>query len=181
MKRKEVMQNFTTPLYLACHKEHSKLKYIYFKDDYAFACDAKILIKQSLCYHNIEGVKYLNGNCLLAEDYKKILKFKRVVAKEKCIVCFDKDDNKTVFAYGKETPFDFDFVINRWKECECGNIFANSILLENAAKCLYNYNSNKYRPCKYTFLIDENINAVKIECSEKDFENQFAIVMTLSN
>lgn len=101
---------FVTPLWKACVNDSNRpfREHIFFIDGYAYACDANILIKQTLTIHNIANPENLNGRALHWMVFKKIMQHPQATATEKGIETPD----GCVFPYAEAgTPPNFERVI----------------------------------------------------------------------
>ena len=102
--------NFTSQLNLACSTDdfRPEMQCVYFYNNYAYASDGHIMVRQSLDLHTILNPENLEGKSIHKDSFKQILSFKVAQAKEDCIVCND-GERKATFKYsnyGKAPAFD---------------------------------------------------------------------------
>lgn len=110
------MKNFTfiSNLHLACGKDklRPELQYIHFKNGYAYASDAYVLIKQPLSLSHIQEPENLEGKAIHSSIFKEIRKMKHVVCTPDGFECRTKDNQKVFYQYSKtNTPPNFEAVI----------------------------------------------------------------------
>lgn len=78
-RRKKTIKNFKTKLHLICgdYDFRPMLGYVHFKDDYLYATDAHILIRQHLSVHDFEPdeIALLNGKFIHRSLFQEILKY----------------------------------------------------------------------------------------------------------
>lgn len=103
--------NFNKDVYmhLACAKDdfRSVMQHIYFKDGFAYASDAHILVKNDLtaCSNlDPDQIELLDGKLLHADHYKNILKYDTIVVSEEGIEA-KKDQNKAFFYFTESEKY----------------------------------------------------------------------------
>ena len=114
------MKNFTfiSNLHLVCGKEKLRpsLQCVHFKNGYAYASDAHVLIKQPLSLSNIQEPENLEGKAIHSSIFKEIRKMKHVVCTPDGFECRTKDNQKVFYQYSEtNTPPDFEAVIPKDK------------------------------------------------------------------
>lgn len=94
--------NFATPLHLACADDEIRpaLECVHFIDDFAYATDGSILVKQSLKeYCNVLFCEELNGHAIHKDSFANILKFENAEANPDGVECWDEGGKKAFFPY----------------------------------------------------------------------------------
>jgi len=170
-------ENFKSPLHLACAKNdvHEFCKYVMFADNYMYATDTHVMVKQHFDFCNVIDKENLNGKAIHCEDFRRIFKADRIIAKEKGVEFhFFKENLTGHFDYKTDVRMpDFDLVIKRCETViETSCVQVNPKFIEVAAKCIYDDNE---RDGLVFTICDQNM--IKIE--SKNYDNQFAIIMTI--
>lgn len=114
------MKNFTfiSNLHLACGKDMLRpaLQCVHFKNGYAYASNAYVLIKQPLSLSNIQESENLEGKAIHSSIFKEIRKMKHVTCTPDGFECRTKDNQKVFYQYLEtNTPPDFEAVIPKDK------------------------------------------------------------------
>ncbi len=94
---------------LACAKDELRpaLGCIYFKDGYAYASDAHILIKNDISEISTldqEGIEKLDGKLLNADSYKNLLKYDKISISDDGIEC-TKGGDKAFFYFAENLEY----------------------------------------------------------------------------
>jgi len=170
--------NFLTPLHLACDDGKGSVKLpqfeqIYFIGGYAYATNARIMVKQSLEYHTIDAKEHLEGKCVHRDVYSQLLKYEKVVATPLGFKCYDKSDNMVIQRYSnfKGTPPNFEDIIQKVKVRPTISIGFDPKLIGIAAKCLY---GDKNNFLKLTFNNVRGI--IKVQIYDKNYDNQWVFL-----
>jgi hypothetical protein len=109
--------NFKSKLHLACSDDELRplMGCIHFKNEYAYASNGYVCIKQALHYHDIITPELLEGKSIHRDNFKAILSFETATANEDGIGCIDADGRVAFFEYynlkDQEMP-DFEHVLN---------------------------------------------------------------------
>jgi hypothetical protein len=109
-------KTFTTKLYEVCSSDELRpvMMCVHFKDGFAYASDGHMVVKQSLEYHTIQGIEFLEGKSLHKDNYKAIMGFEMAECNEDGVACSDSDGRTAFYEYfdhkGTETP-NFDSVL----------------------------------------------------------------------
>jgi hypothetical protein len=109
-------QNFTTKLYEVCSNDELRPIFmcVHFKDGFAYASDAHMIVKQSLEYHSIVNPELLDGKSIHKDNYKAIMQFEIATCDASGVQCMDNDGRTAFFEYfdrkGIEVP-NFDTVL----------------------------------------------------------------------
>lgn len=114
------MKNFTfvSNLHLACGNDELRpvMQCVHFKNGYAYASNAHVLIKQPLSLSNIQEPENLEGKAILSSIFKEIRKMKHVVCTPDGFECKTKDNQNVFYQYSEtNTPPDFEAVIPKDK------------------------------------------------------------------
>ena len=87
------------------------LEHIYFKDGYAYASNAAVLVKnciEDICFVCANQRQLLNGKLLHKDHYKEILKYNTITISEEGIECVDrKSSRKAFFYFAKEGEYKY--------------------------------------------------------------------------
>ena len=152
------------------------MEYVYFKNGYAYASDAHVLIKQSLGeYCTVINKEALDGKCLYKDSFKDVRGFDIAEAKEDGIDCSDHDGGrKAFFPYGKEEVYapNFETILNQISSASVPFIGLNPKLVEIAGKCLVR---DKYSAMRLSFQGGDRPIVATIE----GFGDQIAIIMPM--
>lgn len=94
-------KTFTTKLYEVCSSDELRpvMMCVHFKDGFAYASDGHMAIKQSLEYHTVIGVDFLNGKSLHKDNYKAIMGFEIAECNEDGVTCSDNDGRTAFYDY----------------------------------------------------------------------------------
>lgn len=94
-------RTFTTKLYEVCASDELRpiMVCVHFKDGFAYASDGHMLVKQSLEYHTILGIDFLNGKSIHKDNYKAIMGFETAECNEDGVACSDSDGRTAFFEY----------------------------------------------------------------------------------
>lgn len=88
------MAKFLTKLHLACSGDSMRpaLQHVYFKDGYAYATNAHVLVKQKLEHHGFteEDVKAIDGMAVHVDLFKEVYKANMFAVREHGLECFNK-------------------------------------------------------------------------------------------
>ena len=183
-KSKVKQNNFATPLHLACAGKDENLRpimhYVHFKNDFAYATNAHILVKQPLSYSTVLNYENLNGKMIHRDVFKTILKFWVVEAKEDGLNCYCKETGSySFFEYANQKELgnapDFESVLNnKNKATACIGIAPKFV--EIADKCLLRGGyRDEYEALEFYF--DGETGAMKIKV--KNMPDQLALLMPL--
>ena len=89
---------------------------VHFKNGYAYASNAHVLIKQPLSLSNIQEPENLEGKAIHSSIFKEIRKMKYVACTPDGFECRTKDNQKVFYLYSEtNTPPDFEAVIPKDK------------------------------------------------------------------
>ena len=89
---------------------------VHFKNGFAYASNAHVLIKQPLSLSNIQEPENLEGKAIHSSIFKEIRKMKYVVCTPDGFECRTKDNQKVFYQYSEtNTPPDFEAVIPKDK------------------------------------------------------------------
>lgn len=104
---------FISDLHLACGKNDSRpaMQCVHFKNGFAYASDAYVVIKQPLHLSPVDNMDILDGVSIHSESFKAIRRMKHVTATEDGFECISKDGSKVFFEYSKEESPNFDAVL----------------------------------------------------------------------
>ncbi|HET8885579.1 MAG TPA: hypothetical protein VFM70_04410 [Salinimicrobium sp.] len=146
--------NFKTDLHLIASNDDLRpaMSLIYFKNDYCYATDAHVLIKQHISHHGIINPEHLNGKALHMRVFQLIKqKFNYAVATEEGIECKDEFHNKVLFNYAEMDQPEFvdrmEDVIPKGEAVEVGEIGINLSMLNRLRKAMIINNTG----CKFKF------------------------------
>jgi hypothetical protein len=94
-------QTFKTKLYEACSSDELRpvLMCVHFKNGFAYASDAHMVVKQSLEYHAIQEPLFLEGKCIHKDNYKAIMGFEIATCNEDGVSCSDSDGRTAFYEY----------------------------------------------------------------------------------
>lgn len=96
--------NFKTNLHLLCSDDDLRpvMSLIHFKDDFAYATDAHVLIKQHTSHHTVIDPENLNGKAIHRRVFQLVKsKFDLVWAEAEGLKCKDSYGNEAFFQYSK--------------------------------------------------------------------------------
>lgn len=96
--------NFTTKLHNCCASgKDAELRpwsiAIHFKDGYAYASEAHVMVKSSLEYHSVINPEFLDGKSIHKDNFKEILKFEIVECCEDGVSCKNSDGQVAFYEY----------------------------------------------------------------------------------
>lgn len=170
----EIKNTFISDLHLACgnDKRRPAMQCIHFKDGFAYASDARVLIKQPLYFNPVENKDILDGVAIHAESFKAIRKMKQVTATEEGFECISKDGSKVFFEYSKEKSPDFEAVLKPKGAQMMGEIGVNPGLIGVLKKAMAGGDR-----VKMTFQGQRN--AILIEPLSAEYEGEVALIMPL--
>lgn len=103
-------QSFTTKLHEVCSDDELRpiMMCIHFKEGFAYASDARMVVKQSLEYHSIINPELLEGKSIHKDNYKAIMQFEKATCDDTGVACEDNDGRTAFFEYfdrkGVELP-----------------------------------------------------------------------------
>jgi len=167
-------KTFTTKLYEVCASDELRpvMMAVHFKDKFAYASDGHMLVKQSLEYHTILGVDFLEGKSLHKDNYKAIMGFEIAECNEDGVACTDTDGRTAFFDYfdlhGTEVP-NFESVLKPIGQKSVEFIGINPDYLNKIGKALH-------VPSGALRLQFQGVDkAILIDTPE--IENQWAILM----
>lgn len=174
---KKQRQNFTRDLSIACSTDELRpvLNHVYFKDGYAYATDAHILIKQSLEYHTIIGKDNLEGRYLHRHIFKCIYGYTIAEATPDGVECTDKYGNKVLFRYsefGDSKYPNADLVLDQFKPTQCERVAFGMYNLDKVRKLLYNENPD----ASVRFEFGEGAKSI-LKPNSCEFQDQVVLVM----
>jgi hypothetical protein len=91
-------KTFTTKLYEVCSSDELRpvMMCIHFLNGFAYASDGHMCVKQSLEYHTILGIDFLEGKSIHKDNYKAVMGFETAECNEDGITCND-SDGRTAF------------------------------------------------------------------------------------
>jgi hypothetical protein len=171
--------NFTTKLHNCCATgEDAKLRpvmsAVHFKDGYAYATNAYIMVKSSLEYHSVINPEFLDGKAMHKDNFKEILKFESAECCDDGISCKNADGQVAFYEYFicDKAP-NFDVVIpnsNYFKEV--GQIGLNPKHLSDCCSAMYS-DSGAFR-----LTFSGQIKAIRIDVI--GYPDQIGIVMPMA-
>jgi len=133
--------NFNTKLYEVCSDDDLRptLCCIHFHNEYAYATDGCIVIKQSLEYHFVIHPELLNGKRLHRDNYKAIMQFDTAECFDNGIACKSSDGCSAFFDFfNDESPFlNFESVLSARPDQPVSFIGVNPIKLAKLAKAFH--------------------------------------------
>lgn len=168
----EIKNTFISDLHLACgnDKRRPAMQCIHFKDGFAYASDAHVLIKQPLYFNPVENKDILDGVAIHAESFKAIRKMKHVTATEDGFECISKDGSKVFFQYSREIAPDFEAVLKPKGAQMVGEIGVNPGLIGVLKKAM----AGGAYGVKMTFQGQGA--GILIEPIQSDYEGEIALV-----
>lgn len=94
-------QTFKTKLYEVCCDDELRpvMVCVHFKNGFAYASNGCMVVKQSLEYHTIKGIEFLEGKSLHKDNYKAIMGFEVAECNEEGVACADSDGRTAFFEY----------------------------------------------------------------------------------
>ena len=92
---------FISDLHLACANDvlRPAMQCVHFKDGFAYASDAYVVIKQPLHFNLVDNMDILDGVSIHSESFKAIRKMKHVTATDDGFECISKDGSNVFYAY----------------------------------------------------------------------------------
>lgn len=170
----ETKNTFISDLHLACSKDDLRpsMQCVHFKNGFAYATDAYVVIKQPLHLSPVENMDILDGVAIHAESFKAIRKMRQVTATEEGFECISKDGSKVFFEYSKEESPDFDAVLEPKGAQMIGEIGINPGLVGVLKKAMAGGDK-----VKMTFQGQRA--GILIEPIQSDYEGEVAMIMPL--
>lgn len=170
----EIKNTFISDLHLACANDKLRpaMQCIHFKDGFAYASDAHVLIKQPLYLSLVDNMDILDGVSIHAESFKAIRKMKHVTATEDGFECISKDGSKVFFQYSREIAPDFEAVLKPKGAQMMGEIGVNPGLIGVLKKAMAGGDK-----VKMTFQGQRA--GILIEPIQSDYEGEVALIMPL--
>lgn len=106
----KVRINFVSKLHLVCGKDELRpvMSHVYFKDGYAYATDAHIIIKQKLdiSFNDQDTIDNLDGKFIHRDVFKELYGYE-IIKAEKDHIMAHKGSIKCKFYYAKEDGYIF--------------------------------------------------------------------------
>ena len=167
---------FTTKLYEVCSTDDLRpiMMCVHFKDGYAYASDAHMVVKQSLDYHTILDKELLDDKSLHKDNYKAIMGFEMAQCKDTGVECSDSDGRVAFFEYfdrGNDAMPNFDSVLKPLGLKSIQFIGINPEYIHKIGKALHAPNN----ALRFQFQGVDRV--ILIDCPE--IENQYACVMPM--
>lgn len=175
--------NFKTNLHLLTSDDDLRpvMSLIHFEDDFAYATNAHVLIKQHTSHHTIINPENLNGKAIHRRVFQLVKqKFDVVTATEEGLQCADECGNKAFFEYADPEQKNFvnnmEAVIPKTESVEVKEIGMNLHLLNLLRKGMVLSDMG----CKFRFFGKNR--AILIEsCGIKDQVGLIMPVMITDN
>lgn len=109
MRTKKIKSNFKGNIHLACGNDELRpvFHHVFFKDGYAMATNAHVAIRQriELMAKNIEGKELLEGKCIHAKVFARILRADKVIITETGIMAIHDMLNYNTASFSMIYPF----------------------------------------------------------------------------